>query len=174
MECLVFARQLGRHLPGQLSELSQVPVPEAERPPLALQSSGPTAEPARLEQQRQLLRQLCWQVAGVERRNAPLAQALQRVRQQRQALEGWPQLQQLQQLQPGECLQLASGDQPQLRAQVDLQHRLVLAELLIEAALFRGESRGGHYRTDAPAAQPFWQRHTLQQRGQAISTAAIG
>jgi len=174
MECLVFARQLGQHLPGQLNDVTAGSRPGLARPPLVLLPAGRGAQPARLDQQRQLLRQLCWQVAGVERRNAPLAQALQRVRQQRQALEGWPQLQQLQQLQPGECLQLASGDQPQLRAQVDLQHRLVLAELLIEAALFRGESRGGHYRTDAPAAQPFWQRHTLQQRGQAISTAAIG
>jgi L-aspartate oxidase len=174
MECLVFARQLGRHLPGQLSELSQVPVPDSKRPPLALQPSGPTAEPARLEQQRQQLRQLCWQVAGVERRSAPLAQALHRVRQQRQALSRWPQLQQLQQLQPGDSLQLGSGDQANLRSQMDLQHRLVLAELLIEAALFRSESRGGHYRTDAPAVQPCWQRHTVQQRDRAIQTTAIG
>jgi L-aspartate oxidase len=174
MECLVFARQLGRHLPGQLGEISQVPVPDFKRAPRALPPAGQAAEPARLEQQRQLLRQLCWQVAGVERRSAPLAQALHRVRQQRQALSRWPQLQQLQRLQPGDSLQLAGGDQANLRSQVDLQHRLVLAELLIEAALFRSESRGGHYRTDAPAAQPYWQRHTVQQQDRAIQTTAIG
>ncbi|MFM1811720.1 MAG: L-aspartate oxidase [Cyanobacteriota bacterium] len=173
MECLVFARQLGRHLPGQLHEVSAAPG-AAARAPLGLQPAGQAAEPARLEQQRQQLRQLCWQVAGVERRNAPLAQALQRVRQQRQALTRWPQLQQLQQLQPGDSLILASGDQANLRSQMDLQHRLVLANLLIEAALFRRESRGGHYRTDAPAAQPYWQRHTVQQRHRAIQTTAIG
>ena len=174
MECLVFARQLGRHLPDQLHALGTVPMPDPAQPPLALQPAGPDAEPDRLEQQRQQLRQLCWQVAGVERRSAPLTQALQRVRQQRQALGRWPQLQQLQQLQPGDSLQLASGDQANLRSQIDLQQRLVLADLLIEAALFRNESRGGHYRTDAPAALPYWQRHTVQQRQRAIHTTAIG
>ena len=174
MECLVFARQLGRHLPDRLSGSGDGPPPPAARLPQPLQATGPAAEPGRLEQQRQLLRQLCWQVAGVERRRAPLASALQQVRQQRLTLDHWPQLQQLHQLPPGECLELATGDRQSLRGQVDLQHRLVLAELLIEAALFRSESRGGHYRTDVPAAQPFWQRHTVQQRGRVISTAPIG
>ena len=50
---------------------------------------------------------------------------------------------------------------------------LVLASLLMEAALFRQESRGGHHRTDAPAAQPFWQRHTDQQRDRPLSTARV-
>ena len=171
MECLVFARQLGRHLPDQLNGIDGAP---AARPPQPLHATGPAAEPGRLEHQRQLLRQLCWQVAGVERRRAPLASALQQVRQQRLTLDHWPQLQQLHQLPPGECLELATGDRQSLRGQVDLQHRLVLAELLIEAALFRSESRGGHYRTDVPAAQPYWQRHTVQQRGRVISTAPIG
>jgi L-aspartate oxidase len=55
----------------------------------------------------------------------------------------------------------------------DLRQRLILAELLFEAALFRDESRGGHFREDAPAPQPFWQRHTVQGRGRAIATSAI-
>jgi L-aspartate oxidase len=42
----------------------------------------------------------------------------------------------------------------------------------MEAALFREESRGGHFRIDAPARQPFWQRHSVQQRGEAIRTTS--
>jgi len=60
-----------------------------------------------------------------------------------------------------------------LLAVQDLRQRLVLAELLCEAALFRNESRGGHFREDAPAPQSFWQRHTVQERGRAIATSAI-
>jgi len=56
----------------------------------------------------------------------------------------------------------------------ELRQRLVLAELLMEAALFREESRGGHFRLDAPLTQPFWCRHTLQQRCQQISTEPVG
>jgi L-aspartate oxidase len=61
-----------------------------------------------------------------------------------------------------------------LRLQQELRQRLVLAELLIEAAAFRQESRGGHFRTDAPAAQPFWRCHTLQQKHRPIRTGAVG
>jgi L-aspartate oxidase len=43
----------------------------------------------------------------------------------------------------------------------------------MEAALFREESRGGHFRTDIPSKQPFWQRHSVQQIGKAIHTAAV-
>jgi len=174
MECLVFARQLGRHLPDQLNGVGSTPPPPAGRQPQLLPAGSHAAAPERLEHQRQLLRQLCWQVAGVERCRAPLASALQQVRLQRLALDHWPQLQQVHQLRPGDRVQLAAGDPQSLRSQVDLQHRLVLADLLIEAALFRSESRGGHYRTDVPAAQPYWQRHTVQQRGRRISTAPIG
>jgi L-aspartate oxidase len=49
-----------------------------------------------------------------------------------------------------------------------------VAESLLEAALFRQESRGGHYRLDAPARAPFWQCHSLQERGQRIRTEPIG
>jgi L-aspartate oxidase len=49
----------------------------------------------------------------------------------------------------------------------------VLAGLLMEAALFRAESRGGHFRTDAPAPQPFWRCHTIQERGRAIRTRPL-
>ena len=175
MECLVFARQLGRHLQRELpAAVAPVLCPRDTPRPANLVPCGPDAEAGRLEQLRQQLRQLCWQVAGVERRSELLDPALHQVRQQRQALEHWPQLRQLRQLEPGSSLLISRADQAGLRNQVDLQHRLVLAELLIEAALFRTESRGGHYRTDAPAPQPFWQRHTLQQRAQAISTGPIG
>ncbi|MEB3173135.1 MAG: L-aspartate oxidase [Cyanobacteriota bacterium] len=171
MECLVFARQLGRHL-GQTLQPTQAPGPPS-RKPHDLKLANPEAGEASISQLRQQLRLLCWQAAGVERRGQMLQQALLQVRAQRQQVDGWPQLRQLRGLEPGADLRLERLQQSGLRAQVDLQHRLVLAELLIEAALFRTESRGGHYRTDAPAAQPWWQRHTLQRRLHTIQTAAV-
>jgi len=50
----------------------------------------------------------------------------------------------------------------------------VLAELLIEAAAFRQESRGGHFRIDAPSPQPFWRCHTVQQKGASPYTRPVG
>ena len=167
MECLVFARQLrtielapGRPTaadPEELITTTQLPLPPKER----------------LEAQISALRDLCWQVAGVERNGYSLGPALQQLRGQRRQLEASQAWRQLQIVEPGQIVQFEPAAVPALRRLQELQQRLVLTELLIEAALFRTESRGGHHRTDSPHAQPFWQRHTDQQRHLPPSTAAV-
>jgi L-aspartate oxidase len=167
MECLVFARQLrtiklapGRPTPanqGELTTTTQLTLPPKES----------------LEAQISALRDLCWQVAGVERNGHSLGPALQQLRRQRRQLEASQAWRQLQIVEPGQNVQFEPAAVPALRRLQELQQRLVLTELLIEAALFRTESRGGHHRTDSPHAQPFWQRHTDQQRHQPPSTAAV-
>ena len=170
MECLVFARRLARALPDQLSAVTGEPDDRALHDHSADGSAGPTG----LEAMRTQLRQLCWQVAGVERQAPALHEGLLEIQRLAAELNAWPLLRQLGELPPDARLCCQGINQTELRAQVDLHHRLILAERLIEACLFRRESRGGHYRTDAPASQPFWQRHTLQQRGCSIRTEAIG
>jgi len=165
MECLVFARQL--------RQLRLQPLPPAapeRRHQWKPQPSHQALQPGR---QIAALRQLCWQAAGVERSAGGLAPALRWVRQQRAELATAPLLRQIQTLEPGEALQLAPDAARQLLLLQELQQRLVLAELLIEAALFRNESRGGHFRRDAPASQPFWRVHTVQERGRPLTTAAV-
>jgi L-aspartate oxidase len=176
MECLVFARQLrqlsvavdgaggGRRRAG------------GSEPSHDLDRSGadPVAAAASLRQGIVALRQLCWQVAGVEREGSALGRSLALVRRQRQVLEGEPLLRSCQALEPGEQFALSRPSLGLLRLQQELRQRLVLAELLIEAAAFRQESRGGHFRTDAPATQPFWRCHTIQQHGQTIQTRPVG
>ena len=173
MECLVFARQLGSlHLEiterQPLSGAGVEPWIQADRESGA-DLDGPTLA-ARIE----ALRRRCWRVAGVERSGSSLRRALVATRAERRELDHQPLLQQLERLQPGQQLQLTAQQQSRLRPLQDLRQMLTLAELLIEAALFREESRGGHFRTDAPSPQPFWRRHTVQTRGKAISTTALG
>ncbi|MBM5801497.1 MAG: L-aspartate oxidase [Cyanobacteria bacterium K_DeepCast_35m_m2_023] len=170
MECLVFARRLGRHLAAGLSSSSRTgPTPSGCNRVMQRLCGTEAEVSSRLQQ----LRLLCWQVAGVERQGSELSRGLQRVRQQRQQIERWPQLAQLRQLEGGDAIGIEPGAASLLRAQINLRNRLILAELLIAAALFRSESRGGHYRTDSPASQPFWQCHTVQQRGRPIGTARL-
>ena len=166
MECLVFARRL-----AQLPLPPSAPHGEHQEPCRPLAVAGRRATD--LETAIDALRQLCWQAAGVERHGSDLAHALRQVQQQRQELEGEALLQHCHGLEPGHQLQLEGPRLAELQLSQNLRQRLVLAELLIEAALFRGESRGGHHRVDAPAPQPFWRRHSLQQRGHAIGTAAV-
>ena len=167
MECLVFARQLRtiELAPGRPTAA------DPEEPITTTQLPLPPKE--RLEAQISALRDLCWQVAGVERNGYSLGPALQQLRGQRRQLEASQAWRQLQIVKPGQSVQFEPAAVPALRRLQELQQRLVLTELLIEAALFRTESRGGHHRTDSPHAQPFWQRHTDQQRHRPPSTAAV-
>ena len=180
MECLVFARQLRQIKLGPAPAQDQ-PAPSLSAPSLsaAIHSEpgrGPAGLPnlADLQHRIQELRQLCWQVAGVEREPAPLREALLAAQQQAADLAGVPLLDQVANLPSDAHLPLDGSTGSWLRSVHDLQQRLRLAALLLEAALFRQESRGGHYRLDAPAAQPFWRCHTLQQRGQLIHTETVG
>jgi L-aspartate oxidase len=168
MECLVFARQLGQIQlepwgPGAQSSTAQPS-------PIELHPEGLSS--AELDHQISRLRELCWQAAGVERDGHGLARGLKTVQHQRQELETQPLWQQLHHLEPGRSARLSGEATPLLQRLHDLHLRLNLAELLMEAALFREESRGGHFRIDAPATQPFWQRHSVQRRGTPIRTTA--
>jgi len=176
MECLVFARQLGQI---QLEPMSQFDHREradgatADPCPIDLRIDGLSLDQLnKLDHQISRLRELCWQAAGVERCGHSLATALKTIRGQRQDLENQPLWHQLNQLEPGRNARLSPTAIPVLKRMHELHQRLSLAELLMEAALFREESRGGHFRTDAPARQPFWQRHSVQNRGEAIRTSA--
>ncbi|MFZ9568413.1 MAG: L-aspartate oxidase [Vulcanococcus sp.] len=169
MECLVFARQL-RHI-----ELGEALSSESSAPAARPLSSAPleslslTALDQRIEQ----LRDLCWKVAGVERQGPDL-------------MEGWKQCQnlsarldqaatfcELDQLSRTQQLVIQPEEATWLKKAHDLRERALVASLLMQAALFRQESRGGHFRDDFPARQPFWRCHTVQRRGSGIRTAPV-
>jgi L-aspartate oxidase len=168
MECLVFARQL-RHI--RLEHPPQIDDPQRESQPRSLLGELPALD--HLERRIAGLRDLCWRVAGVERCGHALAAALPDVRGQRQAVEADPSWRWLQQLPRRIWLELNADESLRLAGLQEWHQRLTLAELLIEAALFREESRGGHFRTDAPCPVPYWQRHSLQQRHLGIRTGAV-
>ena len=166
MECLVFARRLGGIAIGT-AEAPTGETPFRDAPPLAEKAGDARRAVGEL-------RRLCWSVAGVERSGPRLREALGRVRRNRAGLETQAALKLVLGQSPGQNWRLREGDRQLLLGTMDLWNRLVLAELLIEAARFRRESRGGHFRLDAPAAQPFWRCHSLQERNHPIRTVAVG
>ena len=50
---------------------------------------------------------------------------------------------------------------------------LIVASLIMNPALLRKESRGGHYREDFPCADEYFQVHSVQQMGKEITTAPV-
>ena len=167
MECLVFAHRL--------KEIELGPAPAAIAPgtaePLALDLDGSNS--SQLIEAIEQLRQLCWRRAGVERSAAGLRQALAKVKEDEQCLEQQALLQALLREDPCAPRLLAEGSRRDLNLLLDLHHRLLTSRLMLEACLFRGESRGGHYRSDAPAPLPQWQQHSRQQRMRGIKTRAV-
>lgn len=168
MECLVFARQLATLQLRGGAEPSPAPVLQELPSP-----STPPAGGSTLHDQIENLRQLCWTVAGVQRCGSALSKALGDVRQHRQTCERNPLWQRVQHQTPEVSFQISGSAASELLDVHEFRQRLVLAELLIEASLFREESRGGHFRTDAPSVQPFWQRHSRQERGRGIHTDQV-
>jgi L-aspartate oxidase len=168
MECLVFARQLGTIQLGPPPDTTPC---QAERRQQQLIAHLP--ERQQLLEEISSLRERCWQVAGVERQGHGLGVALVQLRQDRQLLEAQPAWLQTSSLPVTEQLLLSRQGGEAFAALQEWHQRLILTELLVEAALFRRESRGGHFRSDSPAAQPQWQRHSCQGKGHAIQTRRV-
>jgi len=167
MECLVYARQL-REI-----ELAPAGPTRGEPTVTALSAAEPSSSLETIARQTEQLRQLCWQVAGVERDGHALLAGDRACRQLEGELSGEPLLQTLQSLDKDRAVELPEDQARWLGKAHDLQQRATVAALLMESALFRAESRGGHFRVDVPARQPFWRRHSLQRQGLSISTEAL-
>jgi L-aspartate oxidase len=168
MECLVFARQLsGITLP-----------PLSVAPPHAVKQGqqrliGALPQRSHLLKAISSLRDLCWQVAGVERQGHALGLARGQLHRDRQLLESQSAWHQASTLPVSEQLLLSRQEGEDFAALQEWHQRLILTELLVEAALFRRESRGGHFRSDAPGAQPHWRRHSCQEKGRGIHTSPV-
>ena len=169
MECLVWAHQLGQGSldpdPGPRSVPAQrlaEPVAVTSRSMVVAQRMG------------RRIRRLCWSAAGVNRQEGAMAMAQQQLQALAHELDQRPELAWRKSGEPGERRPIQPRTMGLLRRWVEVEHLCALGLLLLEAARFRRESRGGHHRLDYPAQQPFWCRHSRRQRGRTISSRPVG
>ena len=168
MECLVFAHRMAD---VQLAPSSPpITVEQTQLCRTALRHGETTAGLIETIEQ---IRRLCWREAGVNRSHQGMTNALKQLLREDRQLDGQPLLQELDQLQPGQGLHLEDGSRRDLNLLLDVRHRLLVSRLMLKACLFRRESRGGHFRTDAPAAMPAWRCHTQQSLGEGIRTRPV-
>jgi L-aspartate oxidase len=153
LECVVFGASLA-HL--QLADTEAVDVP-TQWETLKFSDSSPT----QIDQWRYELSHLMWQSAGICREESVMEKAIAQVEKWRSEFDQLPLSQQLNRLSPGRSIQYKSADiHSQIRRWGETRNLLDVASLILKSAIFRQESRGGHYRSDFPDADPQWQVHT--------------
>ncbi|MGB3616047.1 MAG: L-aspartate oxidase [Elainellaceae cyanobacterium] len=162
LECIVFGAQLAKlKLPSEplpWDEASKSEAIAALAPPHRDGAPQAAERRAQLNEIRHQLPQLMWASAGIIRHQGALETALA------QAIQWQAQLPLLSplSLQPPSALgngAVVSTADVQLWGET--RNLLDIATLILKSAAFRQESRGGHYRSDFPAADSAWKAHTL-------------
>ena len=161
LECVVYAAQLAK----------LQPVARASQPTMAeiLVNEDWQAELKIMENIAQQLPDLIWQSAGICREATTLQQAIATIQDWRSQMINLPLSKYLFDLSPSESVKFKSvAGESQLKLYAETMNLLDIGYLILKSALFRTESRGGHYRRDFPDTLPQWQHHTVV-RGETIT-----
>ncbi len=119
------------------------------------------------------LRDLCWAEAGVKRSFKGMQNALEQVIKLESKIEQQPLLELVRSNSVGIKYDLNDDSSRDLNLLLDLHHRQIATKLMLQASLFRKESRGGHFRNDFQMTLPYWQCHSQQRLGKEISTRPV-
>ena len=171
MECLVFANQM-RNIELNEFETSVMSKsnPSFKRENLRFSRNDGTNY---LTKEIEKLRQLCWREAGVDRSQKGMCAALAKVKRDYENLLNEPLLNLVFSQAKDEINGFDETARRDLNLLLDLSNRQKSSWLMLEACLFRKESRGGHFRDDYPTSVPFWQCHTRQVKGKDIHTRSV-
>ena len=174
MECLVFARQLGAiDLPAVSEDEREHWRNRADSISTSEIHARSNTSIGELTRSIDQLSEQCWDVAGVNRSRAGMQTLLKLTRSAMSPLEREELLCIVNRQSHQQLLELEEPSRQELNLLLDLIHRQRTTALLLEACLFRTESRGGHFRSDAPCSLPQWRRHSRQVRGEGIGTRSV-
>ncbi len=173
LECLVFGAQFATLEPLPLTEVAE----EISFDPHHWTQIEWDTEAEIIDQIHQAIPVWMWSHAGICRDAGRLEVAIAQVNHWRQQLHGLKLTQVLTTLPLGVSLPLPDpAARTRIRRWAETQNLLDNADLILKSALFRTESRGGHYRLDFPATDEAWQVHTQVMgeqwtRSQPVDTA---
>lgn len=102
-----------------------------------------------------------WEGAGICRTQVGLELAIADVNQWRNQIQELKIVQTITNLLPCQSCQLQSVSAENLKLTAETLNLVDIGYLILKCALFRTESRGGHYRLDYPHTEDSWQIHTL-------------
>ena len=119
------------------------------------------------------LRKLCWLNLGVSPNKVDMSNFLDIVQDDMALLQKNALLNILEKIKFDQKVKLSEPNRRALNLLLDLKNRQITTITLINACLFRQESRGGHYRDDFPNKEQDWKCHTRQKINQKIEKRFI-
>jgi L-aspartate oxidase len=114
---------------------------------------------------RQSLPDVMWQVAGIVREATSLQAGLEKIKSWQEQVEQLPISKIFNDLSASQVMKLPI-ELSALRLWLETRNLLQVSSLIVRSALFRSESRGGHFRSDFPETELAWEKHSLIQSGQ--------
>lgn len=162
LECLVFGAQLGAIEVAANSEAWERP--ETVRLERSRLGADLGAQQAYIQELRRSLPVLVWQSAGIVRGQAALEAAIGQIKTAQAEFAALALSQYLLNPVEGQGVGFSIPNANELLVQwSETRNLLDAAYLILTSAMFRTESRGGHYRLDYPHTDPNWQAHTVVQ-----------
>jgi L-aspartate oxidase len=160
LECVVYAAELA-HL-----EINPVNVVLPNQYS-AIQAENKIKAITKIKNIRQQLPDLVWQSAGICRRQEVIEPAIEKIKLWRSQLLELSWSKYIFDLAPSQQIKLPSPNvEKDFRFYAETLNLLDIAYLILQSALFRTESRGGHYRLDYPSTDSDWSVHTIIQNSE--------
>jgi len=119
------------------------------------------------------LRKSCWECIGVSRSKNKMNLFSQDLDNDKSSLIDYSLLNIIKQVEVDQKISFDEEHRRALNLLIDLQNRQITTKLLLDACLFREESRGGHYRIDYPNKNDHWKCHSNQKINQEIKKSLI-
>ena len=157
LECVVYA--------AQLNKLEIEPLTKIQPSPIVTVTEIWDKEMELINSVRNELPNLVWHSAGICRTQTVMESAIAQIISWRERFLTLAMSKYTLNLFPGDRIKLESPQaELQLKLYTETLNLLDIGYLILKSAIFRTESRGGHYRTDYPNSLSDWEVHTVVEQ----------
>ena len=164
MECLVFARKM-----------ASIVIEDFRKPKKNKREYKGTNFPIfdetinnKISLKIDFLRKSCWKYLGVSRSLNGMNDFLEELNNDDFQLSNNFLLNSIKNIELNDSIKFCEQNRRALNLLLDLQNRLTTTKLLLQACIFREESRGGHFRSDYPEKSKSWRCHSRQLKNKNI------
>ena len=169
MECLVFAKKMAHIHIDIDSKFQDCKIVEKK---IEMPITDETLI-SKVSYKIDLLRKSCWNYLGVSRSKESMITFLDKLNIEYTNLSNNFLLNAIGKIEINQFTQFSEPNRRALNLLLDLQNRQITTKLLLQACIFREESRGGHFRTDHPLKSKYWECHSRQLKNSKIKKRFI-